>query len=71
MWLGPGFWKLTGADKQRLIDEPWANCVETAEGLLRIQPSDEPFASAEGEAGEIQRRLRSLLYPLDGIGGRA
>jgi hypothetical protein len=71
MWFGPGFWRLTGADKQRVRSAEWTNCTEAEDGLVYIQPSDEPFASNEGESERIQSQLRQLLYPGGGVYGRA
>lgn len=63
MWFGLGFWRLTGIDNRRLLAERWTNCTEATGGLLRIQPSKEPFSSSEGGSATMQVRLRSVLYP--------
>lgn len=63
MWFGEPFWKITGTSKQKVISQGWLKCEERPGGILRVQAAEQPFTSAEGEQGEIQRRLRELLFP--------
>jgi hypothetical protein len=63
MWLGRPFWKLTGASKKEVIGQTWLKCHELPNGVLQVQAWPKPFTSAEGEEGEIQNRLRDLLFP--------
>jgi len=63
MWFGEPFWKITGTSKQKVISQDWLKCEERPVGILRVQAAEQPFTSAEGEQGEIQRRLRELLFP--------
>ena len=63
MWLGRPFWKLTGASKKQVLAQSWLKCREVSSGVLQVQAWPKPFTSAEGEEGEIQNRLRDLLFP--------
>jgi hypothetical protein len=63
MWLGRPFWKLSGASRKRVLAQSWLKCRELPNDVLQIQAWDAPFTSAEGEQGEIQVRLRELLFP--------
>lgn len=63
MWLGEQFWPLTGASKQTVLAANWLQCEAHANGVLRIQAAEAPFTTAEGASGDLQDRLRSLLFP--------
>ena len=63
MWLGEQFWALTGANKQSVLAADWLRCEQLPQGVLRIQASDTPFTTAEGASGDVQDRLRGLLFP--------
>ena len=63
MWLGRPFWKLTGAGKREVMAQSWLTCRELPNGVLQVQAWPKPFTTAEGEEGEIQNRLRDLLFP--------
>lgn len=63
MWFGEPFWRITGTSKQKVISQDWLKCEDRPGGILRVQAAEQPFTSAEGEQGEIQRRLRQLLFP--------
>lgn len=63
MWLGEQFWPLTGANKQEVLAADWLKCEERPRGVLRVQAADTPFTTAEGASGDLQDRLRSLLFP--------
>lgn len=63
MWLGDQFWPLTGASKQAVLAADWLQCEKISHGILRIQAAEMPFTTAEGASGELQDRLRSLLFP--------
>lgn len=62
MWLGERFWQLSGSSKQRVLSEPWLQCTEIAAGLTRVQAAAECFSTDQGEAGDLQRKLRALLF---------
>jgi hypothetical protein len=63
MWLGSSFWELTGADCRKLENVPWLKRFEQTSGLMKVQAADACFTTGEGEAGERQIQLRSLLFP--------
>jgi len=63
MWLGEQFWALTGARKKDVLCAKWLKCEEMPHGVVRVQAADEPFTTSEGSAGELQHRLRALLFP--------
>lgn len=64
MWLGPSFWAATGANKEALGSGRWLQCNELPGGIVRIKAADTPFTASNSETGQIQERLRSLLFPL-------
>jgi hypothetical protein len=63
MWLGDPFWELTRADPKKVANTPWLKVSKPFPNVLRIQAADRCFTSAEGESGEIQNKLRALLFP--------
>ena len=63
MWLGPSFWALTGADQLRVKDAPWLRVSQPAPSVIEIRAAEQCFTSDGGESGELQSRLRSLLFP--------
>jgi hypothetical protein len=62
MWLGNPFWSLTGAKQQRVQNTPWLQTVQTAPSVLKIQAAEHCFTTADGTIGELQSKLRSLLF---------
>jgi hypothetical protein len=62
MWFGERFWQVSSASKQRVLSEPWLQCAEIAPGLLRVQAAVQCFSTDQGEAGDLQRKLRALLF---------
>ena len=62
MWFGERFWQVSGASKQQVLSEPWLQCAEIAPGLLRVQAAAQCFSTDQGEAGDLQRKLRTLLF---------
>jgi hypothetical protein len=63
MWFGEPFWERTGASKADVLAAEWLQVSEPYPGVLRVQAADRPFSSPDGEIGEAQARLRSLLFP--------
>jgi hypothetical protein len=64
MWLGASFWPLTGAKKEAVCAQRWLRCEEFPGGVVRIKAAETPFSEGTGEPGQVQDRLRSLLFPL-------
>jgi hypothetical protein len=64
MWLGQPFWQLTGATRPEVEKAEWIKISNVAPSVTRLQAADRCFTMAEGPAGELQRRLRTLLFPL-------
>lgn len=62
MWLGESFWPLSGANRERVANSSWLKVSRLSSSVTRIQSSEHCFATAEGAIGELQTRLRSLLY---------
>lgn len=58
MWLPPGFWQATGADRKRVCAE--LNCTEI-DGLTRVRLSPTPFRDFNSPS----ERARALLFPTD------
>ena len=63
MWLGKLFWSLTNAKKNDLTKILWLRISDLPSGVLQIEASDEPFVTASGHSGDVQRELRSVLFP--------
>ncbi|MBS1912879.1 MAG: hypothetical protein JST22_12910 [Bacteroidetes bacterium] len=63
MWLGERFWPVTGADKDAVEHAAWLQVSHPMPSVTRIQAADTCFTTAEGESGELQDRLRALLFP--------
>jgi hypothetical protein len=63
MWLGDFFWELTGANKKNISHAQWLRILSPFPTVLRIEASAQCFNTSEGIDLEIQRKLRSLLFP--------
>jgi hypothetical protein len=63
MWLGQAFWSIGGGSRDAVCAHGWLHCETLPNGVVRIRAAKAPFASAEGEQGEIQELLRTTLYP--------
>lgn len=61
MWLGEPFWRFAACSKENVLNADWLK-VENRGSHLHVVAWPEPFTSAEGEQGEIQRRLLKLLF---------
>jgi hypothetical protein len=62
MWFGERFWQVSGASKQEVLSAPWLRCTEIVPGLLRVQAAEQCFSTDQGEAGDLQRKLRASLF---------
>jgi hypothetical protein len=63
MWLSQPFFKLTGADLETVRNTPWLNVTDASDTVIKIRAADHCFTSDEGEEGELQRKLRAILFP--------
>jgi hypothetical protein len=63
MWLGESFWQLTKADKGAVEQAEWLRVSYPVPNVVRIEASLKCFTTAEGTSGELQRKLRTLLFP--------
>jgi hypothetical protein len=63
MWLGEPFWKLTGANRTSIETAEWLQISKLVPSVTRIQAAPKCFITANGKSGELQRKLRSLLFP--------
>jgi hypothetical protein len=62
MWLGERFWFLTGANRKSVVQSEWLQSSECPGRTIRLQAADECFKTDKGAAGELQVRLRCLLF---------
>lgn len=62
MWLGPTFWKLTGADPQDVHASEWLQVTRRG-SVVELRALDACFTGSDGPSGALQRKLRALLYP--------
>jgi hypothetical protein len=63
MWLGEPFWRLTGADPELATGTSWLRISKPFPSVIRLEAAEECFRTANGVSGEVQRKLRSLLFP--------
>lgn len=63
MWLGKQFWALTDADRSEVERASWIQKKAAGPNALRIEVAPKCFDTAEGVSGEIQRKLRDVLFP--------
>lgn len=62
MWLGEPFWQLTGADRARVNQAQEFRVASLLPTVIRLEAAAKCFTTDEGRAGELQLRLRSLLF---------
>ncbi len=63
MWLGEPFWPVTGANKEGIISAPWLQVVHALPRVVRLDAAAQCFMTDEGPSAELQRKLRTLLFP--------
>jgi hypothetical protein len=63
MWLGEPFWGLTGADRTAVEHADWIHKSSPRSSVIRLQVADEAFVEGTGRSGELQGKLRLLLFP--------
>lgn len=63
MWLGKQFWELTGTDKLSVLNAEWLECqqYEVSEVLV-VKSQGFVFINSKSKEGEIQEKLRKLLF---------
>ena len=62
MWFGPEFGSLVSATKDDIEHLAWVKNTLLKGDVVRIESASEPFATSEGESGEIQRKLRKVIF---------
>lgn len=62
MWLGEPFWTLTKANKNEVEHSTWLKTSRLQQAVVRVEACERSFATSEGIEGDLQRRLRDLLY---------
>lgn len=62
MWFGERFWQVNSASKQEVLSAPWLQCAEVVTGLMRVHAAEQCFSTDQGEEGNLQRKLRALLF---------
>lgn len=65
MWCHDHLWRMTGGDKERVLAADWITAKEVDYGIVYIKAQDKPFDSAEGYSGQLQNKLRELIFPCD------
>jgi hypothetical protein len=63
MWLGEHFWTLTSASPGVVASAGWVQASSPWPGVLRIAAAGRCFTTPDGASGDIQDRLRRLLFP--------
>jgi len=63
MWFGESFWQYAACSKEDVLACDWLKCQDRR-FQLHVEAWPEPFTSAEGEQGEVQRRLLELLFDI-------
>jgi hypothetical protein len=64
MWLGESFWQYAKCMKEDVLKADWLK-VEDRGSHLHVVAWPEPFTSADGEQGAIQRRLLAVLFGIE------
>jgi len=64
MWLGIPFWALTGTDQKQVAGAPWLHVSHPISSVTKIQAAESCFTMAEGTSGDLQVKLRALLFPV-------
>lgn len=62
LWLGPEFWKLSGATRESLEACDGLVVTDIGQGVTKVTTSQEVFRSAEGAEGDLQNRMRRALF---------
>jgi len=63
MWLGERFWKFSGAEKSKVEETDWLQVSTCSSTTLRVQASPKCFTSETASDGDLQRKLRQILFP--------
>jgi hypothetical protein len=63
MWLGDAFWRITGKSKKAVESAKWLKVSRPSASVVHVRTFDRCFTSADGKEGELQDRLRALLFP--------
>jgi hypothetical protein len=63
MWLGEHFWRLTGAKREMVESSDWLKVSHPAPSVTKIGAAPVCFTCDSGVEGELQRQLRTLLFP--------
>ena len=63
MWLGKPFWQMTKAKKAEVERSQWLQVSNPEPTVVRIEASAKCFMTDNGADGELQRKLRTLLFP--------
>ncbi|NTS75534.1 hypothetical protein HR060_01530 [Catenovulum sp. SM1970] len=61
MWLGEHFFQRVNLDKQQVLDANWLEAEDCGE-YVQIKAYPALFNSADGEQGELQHKLKALLF---------
>lgn len=61
MWLGAPFWTFTGADRPAVMAARDLH-PQMLGKVMKLTPANACFTRPDGAAGDMQNRLRSLLY---------
>jgi hypothetical protein len=67
LWLGNPFWALTGANQEQVEGTAWLRVSHPADSVTKLQVADQNFTTADGTSGDLQTRLRSLLFPAQAL----
>lgn len=70
MWLGEMFWQLTKANKVEVERSQWIQVSRPQPTVVRIDASERCFTTDEGASREVQRKLRTLLFPESAVSRR-
>lgn len=62
MWLGPQFWKISGANRAALQSCDGVVMTDVSNGVTKVTTAYDVFRTASGSEGELQKRMRAALY---------
>lgn len=62
MWLGSDFWQISPANARLIRAVDWLQVIDLPNGNLKVVAQDKVFTSSDGAEGELQVKLRQLLF---------
>ncbi len=62
MWLGESFWQMAGTERKTVEKIDWVHVSNPIPSITRVEASRECFSTFVDAEGELQNKLRALLF---------